>query len=339
MSGFRTVLESKTKKALPKPARKASFDDSHLEVRMFNVGKGEAIVLTFPGKRAWLLEGGCTNSLKKLGPALAKFLNDDGLVLEAIVLSHPHRDHGGAIKDLLGPAKLAATLTFYRSDESAYHNTSGWLKDLRLALAKPAFHVKEKPIKTDGHVEVAISGGVNAHLYTGQTGKKLYRSVFLHLRYGDARLLFTGDAYCSYECDMVGKFPQADFRADVLKVTHHGSSSGTAKGLIDIVKPGIAIASTADDPDHSLEFDVLARLSAGGAKPEIYETLVDGDIILKTDGLPYAGGVLYHIEFESDGRFADTLGPKVGVKPLAFVNSNRQPLTPATKHKKCKKGC
>ena len=52
-------------------------------------GKGEAIVLTFPGKRAWLLEGGCDNNLKMLAPALVEFLNKEQLALEAIVLSHP----------------------------------------------------------------------------------------------------------------------------------------------------------------------------------------------------------------------------------------------------------
>lgn len=339
MTGFLKVLESSAKKAVPGAARKVAFNDSHLEVRMFNVGKGEAILLTFPGKRAWLLEGGCTNSLKELGPALAKFLNEADTVLEAIVLSHPHRDHGGAIKDLLGPASLANPLTFYRSDESAYNSTAGWLSHLRTALAKPGFHVKEKIIEVDGHTEVSISSGASAHLFTGKTKKRKYRSVFLHLRYGDARLLFTGDAYCSYECDMVSKFPKADFRADVLKVTHHGSSSGTGKGLVDVVKPGIAIASTADDDDHSLEADVLARLRVGGAKPEIYETLIEGDIIIQTDGLPYAGGVLYHTEFETPGRVTGPLGPDVGVLSAQIVNGNRQPLTGVNRHKRCKKGC
>jgi hypothetical protein len=40
----------------------------------------------------------------------------------------------------------------------------------------------------------------------------------------------------------------------------------------------------------------------------IYETFVHGDIIVRTDGGEYRGGVLYDVEFESPGCFADDMG-------------------------------
>lgn len=337
--GFLTVLENRTKNTVPGTARKATFKKSHLEVRMFNVGKGEAILLTFPGNRAWLLDGGCAKSLKKLGPALAAFLKSENLILEAIVLSHPHRDHGGAIKDLLGTPRLANPVTFYRNDETAFCNKTGWLHNLRTELKKLGASLNEEVILANGHIEVPIADGVEAHLFSGGATEPLYRSVFLHLHYGGARLLFTGDAYCKYECDLIARLKQTDFRADVLKVTHHGSSSGTGKGLVSVVKPGIAIASTGKDSGHSLEFDVLDRLRAGGAAPKIHETLLAGDIIIQTDGLPHDGGVLYHVEFESPGRFTAELGPEVGIETLTFVKNQREKRTPASDHKDCKENC
>ena len=128
-----------------------------------------------------------------------------------------------------------------------------------------------------------------------------------------------------------------DFRADVLKVTHHGSSSGTAKSVVEAVRPGIAMASTGDDSGHRLERDTLDRL---GGRPlqgrpgprRVFETLVDGDIVLQTDGNPYRGGLLYQAEFESPGRFVEGLGAEV----MLLEDVDRQRTT-SDNYPECKK--
>src|SRR3990172_3236644 len=74
------------------------------EARMFNVGAGEAILITFPLSRAWLIDGGATNGNAKnreLGEKLAGYLKSKNLELEALVASHPHKDHVGAVSYLL----------------------------------------------------------------------------------------------------------------------------------------------------------------------------------------------------------------------------------------------
>jgi beta-lactamase superfamily II metal-dependent hydrolase len=168
----------------------------------------------------------------------------------------------------------------------------------------------------------ALSGErYRAHFFAGE-GDGAYTSVFLHLHFGSARLLFTGDAHCEYEELLIGSFSEEDdFRADVLKVTHHGSSSGTAKRFIDAVRPALAIASTADDDGHRLEADTLERLGGRAGRRRVFETVVDGDIILRTDGRPYGGGVLYEVDFESPGALADAA--KAEVFSLKAVNKKR----------------
>jgi beta-lactamase superfamily II metal-dependent hydrolase len=78
---------------------------------MFNVGAGEVILLIFPDKRTWLIDGGSTNSTprnEELAKGLAEYLKDNDLILEALIPSHPHKDHAGAIAPLLaGKPKLA----------------------------------------------------------------------------------------------------------------------------------------------------------------------------------------------------------------------------------------
>ena len=70
----------------------------------------------------------------------------------------------------------------------------------------------------------------------------------------------------------------------------------------------MAIASTGDDGGHRLEADTLARLGGRPGPRRVYETIVDGDIIIRTDGQTYSNGILYEATFNDPGRFAPTLG-------------------------------
>lgn len=320
---FLRVFENGARRAYPKAARRSAFTASHLEVRMFNVGDGEAILLTFPGRRAWLVDGGSSNSTprnERLGGLLAGYLTQQQLVLEALVPSHPHKDHVGAVGPLLraGPP-LAQTVRYYYSGDPTWEEELPWLETLRDAL--DALGTQLEPVSFyDAHREVEIAAGVEARIFAGR-GQGKYTSIFVHLRFHDARLLFTGDSYCTYERALMARYGEDHFRADVLKVTHHGSSSGTARTLVVMVRPGIAIASTADDAGHRLEADTLARLGGRPGRRAIFETVVDGDIILRTDGQPYGNGTLYQADFESPGRFAAAM--EGGTLPLATVDAQR----------------
>jgi hypothetical protein len=60
---FKRVLDNEAPNARPSAQRRAEFDGSFLEVRMFHVG--QAILIVFPGNRTWLVGGGSIN-----GPSL-----------------------------------------------------------------------------------------------------------------------------------------------------------------------------------------------------------------------------------------------------------------------------
>lgn len=288
---------------------------------MFNVGGGEAILLVFPENRAWLIDGGSSNSPGRneiLGNGLVKYLQERDLVLEVFVPSHPHVDHVGALATILASAgpQLSSSVTIYRSADPTWDADHQWLNDLRSKIKALGDRVQVIALR-DAHREVDVTDDVHAHLFAGH-GAEAYTSILLHLHFQAARLLFTGDCHCSYEKDLLARFGQEDFRSDVLKVTHHGSSSGTAQAIVEAVRPGIAIASTAPDGGHRLEMDTLARLGGRPGPRAVFETLVDGDIILRTDGGEYGGGILCEVEFETPGRFAADLG--AGTMPLADIH-------------------
>ena len=317
------ATESKAVTAHPGAARRTKFAKSNLEVRMFNVGDGEVIVIAFPNRRAWVVDGGVgvgSTKNQKLGELLAAHLRERNLVLEALVPSHPHKDHLGALAALLraGPP-LADPLTIYRSVDATWDPVTGWMGDLKQAVAALPSTVNWVPLQ-NAHREVIVADGVTAHLFAG-SGDGPYTSIFLQLRFHQARLLFTGDAHCAYERDLLVRFGEGDFRADVLKVTHHGSSTGTAQRVVNAVKPAMAFASTATDGGHRLEADTHQRLLINGAECRIFETLIDGDIVLRTDGLAFGGGVLYQVELAAPGLFEAALGATT--LPRATVDAAR----------------
>lgn len=305
MARFLSVSAGKTKDARPSSKRFADLKRSCLEVRMFNVGGGEAIFIVLPDKQTWLVDGGSTNSParnEELGGKLASYLKSNKLKLTGLLPSHPHFDHVGAVAPLLRTRpKFGKKLYYCRSEDATWHGKQ-WLTDLDSELDALPIPV-EKIVLRNAHREITLAQDVRAHLFAG-SGDQAYTSIFMQLRYRDARLLFTGDAHCPYENDLIDKFGGEDFHADVLKVTHHGSSSGTSKRLVSTARPGIAIASTAEDEGHQLEKDTLSRLRGSPGRQEILETLICGDIIVQTDGLPQGDGTLYRIDVDSPGYCA-----------------------------------
>lgn len=136
------------------PSGKAEFEHSYLEVRMFNVGHGEVILLIFPQRRAWLIDGGSSNSSnlnEKLGEGLVDYLGERDLTLEAFVPSHPHKDHVGAVAAALasGSSQIAPAVAIYRSEDATWNLDKTWLNEFRDAIA--------------GHGNVEVLALRNAH--------------------------------------------------------------------------------------------------------------------------------------------------------------------------------
>ncbi len=332
MSGnFYEVFENGRRRASLTSQEESDFFASCLEIRMFNVGEGEAILLIPPRSRnAWLMDCGCHHN-KDLGEALADYLAAEDLLLKGLILSHPHLDHGGAIKTALENAPLARSVRYFRSDDAFFSAEKVWLGDLTTVMRRLGSRMARPVIVRQGIRNVDLGNGVRARLFAGKPVSAGYTSIFLNLHFGDARLLFTGDVKCGYEIKLLKQRAGAEFRADVLKVTHHGASSGTANRLVCAVKPGIAFASTAADGGHRLEGDVLGRLGGRPGPRKVLETFVDGDIIIKTHGRSLNGRVLYHVDRKRPGQFAKKLGAQTSL--LRNVVRGR------TKHTNCEKAC
>jgi competence protein ComEC len=248
---YLSVSENAARVVQPNAGRRATFQNSHLEVRMFYVGHGEAILIRFPDGRSWFVEaasGGGTGwtTNNALGAGLSQYLQAQQLTLDALVMCHAHKDHAAAVPALLQtPGYLfTAPLPLYRPLSSSWQSATGWRAVFWDAIQQDG-DVVDEPITQELRV-VPVANNVDAFFFA-DPGADVYKSLFLQLRFHGARLLFTGDAKCRYENNLLTRFGPAVFRSDVLKITHHGSSSGTSANMVAVVRHGIAIASTGDE--------------------------------------------------------------------------------------------
>ena len=302
------ILSPARIRKLPRPSSRLveEMRADALEMNVFNVGAGEAILLR-RGNAAVLVDGGAVVKKRnmELGIALKEYITGAGLKLSGVVASHPHVDHLNALSTLFtsdGPQVLADGATYFDTGE-----TMGvWLTDtLGAALESLSGAITVVHVGTAG-AQLTLSDDVKITMFVDGRWRPrpAYRSVFMSLAFRDTKVLLTGDAYIAYENSLLDSLAAAYLRADVLKITHHGSEHGTGQAFVDWTTPRISVASTHDDAGHRLERVVRDRLNVLGLA---YDTLTTGgDIVVRTDGVwrtvGRKAGILYEVETVTPGR-------------------------------------
>ena len=299
----------------------AEFKAEALELRMFYVGAGQAILITrHDGDEAILLDGcganGKTN--KKRARPLGKILKPKSLC--AIVSSHPHADHKNF------HVTLATEFPDVFTDDAEYFDNATTPADEHFA-ALQAEAVKAgldlpfvrkrvvDDVAMDSDERIENFGGddeVRVHMLRldrAGTDEDL-QSIFTWLIFRDARLLFTGDVDEDYELDILERAAAVSDRADLLSLTHHGNMDGNTQELINELQPAIALASTHTDKGHELDDEVRVRLGdivIRATNDTVRSTT--GDVIVRTDGFIWEAdgleGLLFEIE---DGISPPALG-------------------------------
>ena len=112
-SKFYAVQDNRASPATPDSPRTSGLRSRNLQVTMYDVGAGEAIVVTAPTGESILVDGGCKRKYRSLADGLAREIRPGSLT--AFIASHPHFDHLGAIQHLLESHHdlLSANATFY----------------------------------------------------------------------------------------------------------------------------------------------------------------------------------------------------------------------------------
>ncbi|GMU41755.1 MAG: competence protein ComEC [Chloroflexota bacterium] len=232
-------------------------------VTVLDVGQGLAILVQ-DGGRSVLIDAGPSDG------AVLRALPNAGVRqrLDAVIITHPDRDHAGGLPPLLRRIEVDAVLGEPGALGDALDGVPVAPLDIgdRIHLGdRVRIEVLAPPVVTRGRAHATPNDA----------------SLVLLVTVGDRRFLLPADIEARAETWLVAT--GRDLGVDVLVVPHHGSTTSSTEPFVRATSPAVAIASAgAENPFGHPAASVVERYEAAGV------------IFLRT----HAHG---HVTFTSDG--------------------------------------
>lgn len=255
-------------------------DKGWMEVVFFDVGQGDAALVTFPDGHRMLIDAGPNIRNFDAGRFfLVPYFKREGIKkINTVVLSHADNDHIGGMPTVLRSLrvdKILDTGLFHDSRICSVYSHVVDSLNLDYHCATPG-----KTIERSNTYAVYI-------LHPGARQRDVLNedinnnSIVLKIVYGDVSFLFTGDV--EKEAEKILLNYEELLEANVLKVAHHGSNTSSIKQFLDLVKPKYAVISLGKNNKFNFPSkDVVSRLRH--LNVTTLRTDQNGAIIFKTDG-------------------------------------------------------
>ncbi len=217
-----------------------------LELLFFDVGQGDAVLVTTPTGRHMLVDAGPRSPYSDAGVSvIIPHLRSRGVErLDAVVVTHPDSDHLGGVPSVLEAVEVGR---FFHSgqvaDTELYTDSRRLLKHLN--VPERAVRAGDS-ISLDPHVAVEVLGPPPGFQQAGFDGEN-DASVVLAITYGKTQILLTGDVEQAGERWLVNTYGTS-LATDVVKVPHHGSATSSTQAFVDAATKSGTAANTAIVP-------------------------------------------------------------------------------------------
>ena len=235
------------------------------EVRYHQLAVGQ-------GDAALLIDGPVTAAIDvgPYGSEMANRLLAENRDLDALLLTHLHADHVTGVAQLLAEgirirrAYLPVTARDAKAGDEGYDTLQ-----LLAGSGVPLAYLAAGDTLSLSTVQIAVMWPEAGGLRAGRSEND--DSMVTLVRMGEARILSMGDVSGLYE-------RYAAVPCDVLKVGHHGSSTGTGDEFLAATRPAFAIV-TCREGAALPGADTMARIRTHGATA--LRTDETGEIILE----------------------------------------------------------
>jgi competence protein ComEC len=217
---------------------KEYLQDNKLNIVAIDIGQGDAFLIKFPNEKTALIDAGeatqyFDNGERIILPLLKYFGIDK---IDYGFISHVDSDHysgfislilNGTIKEIYKPQLDTA----YKKDV----RLEKFLRGNNIPI-----HYYNKSVLKIGNARMYVLNNPNEAGYPAL--KMNDKSGIVKLVYGDKSFLFIGDAERKAEVNLINHYDEF-LKSDLLKLGHHGSSTGSSDKFLDAVDPQFALIS------------------------------------------------------------------------------------------------
>ncbi|MCX7795700.1 MAG: MBL fold metallo-hydrolase [bacterium] len=244
--------------------------NADVKIFVLDVGQGDSILIKAFDRNV-LIDAGQDKALSadKIGSFGVKKLN-------LVIATHPHSDHIGGMFEVIKRYDPE-----YYLDPGIPHTSKVYKTLLDLVEKK-----KLKYMRPNGQTIHLQSAELYIFPLPSDVKSINNGSVVSKLSYKDFGMLFLGDAEVEEQSFLI-KVNSDKLRSKVIKISHHGSNTGTNQRLLDIVLPEIAIISVGKNNSYGHPHsEVIELLKENNIKT--YRTDRYGTIIILSDGFKYS---------------------------------------------------
>ncbi len=255
---------------------KNMLKDNRLNLMMIDVGQGDSFLVRFPGGETALIDAGETSinfdNGERIVMPLLNYLNVSKI--DYGFISHVDLDHYGGFVSLINNNLIGKI--FKPKLDSSFSKDLKFERFVRFQKL-PVQYYEKKIIKlNEGRIYILNVLDMNKKYTTNN------KSGILKFVYGNTSILFTGDLEKKFEMKYLSCYKNF-LSSEILKVSHHGSKTGSSAEFISTVKPKFSLISAG-----------IQNKFGHPAAETLYKLKYINSNIFRTDKL---GGVL----FSSDG--------------------------------------
>jgi competence protein ComEC len=206
-------------------------EKKELQVSFFDVGQGDSSLIRTPEGKIILIDGGPNNLVvRRLGEKLPFYKRK----IDLIVISHYHDDHILGLIEIMRRYKVNKIIYASETETSS-------LLDYLLLIAKKektesVVILKEVQIKLDDYCSIIFINPLSLKIKVNENN-----SLIAQLDCKQKKFLFSGDN--GFEVEKALLNSNLDLRANIFKVSHHGSKTSNSIEFLKAVSPDKMVIS------------------------------------------------------------------------------------------------